>query len=425
MRTGSRFVAAKVRMRQTILLATTLGTVLIATQTRADVVTDWNTRAETIAIEKQILPAFNARQMAILQVAVFEAVNAIERRYAPYKLNLSVERNISKEAAAAAAAHGVLLVFHPERQAALDSALTASLAAIPDGEMKAKGVDLGKKAAAEIIALRAKDGADEPESYRPRTTAGVYVPTVIPVFSHFPTVSPFVMTSGTQFRPAAPPALDSLVWTTDVNEIRLLGARNSTVRTAEQTEIGRFWLMTGPRSYNPIVRQIAAVKQMDMVDCARLMALVAMAGNDAIIAVMDAKYTYNLWRPVTAIRNADITGNGATPRDASWLPLADTPMHPEYPCAHCITSSAVGAVLSNLLGDQVPEFALTSTALPGVTRKWKSIKAYNDEVAAARIYAGFHYRFSTIVGQDMGRKIGDLVAQTQLRGAVAAAEPAR
>jgi hypothetical protein len=189
--------------------------------------------------------------------------------------------------------------------------------------------------------------------------------------------------------------------------------------------MGRFWMMTGPRSYNPIVRQIAAVREMDVVDCARLMALVAIAGNDAIVAVMDAKYAYNLWRPVTAIRNADITGNKATPRDASWLPLSDTPMHPEYPCAHCITSSAVGAVLINLLGDKVPEFTLTSTTLPGVTRKWTSVKAYNDEVAAARIYAGFHYRFSTIVGQEMGRKIGDLVVQTQLRGAMAAAEPPR
>jgi len=423
MRIRSRFAAATVR--HATLLASALAAFLLVPQARADVVTEWNARAEAIGIEKQILPAFNARQMAMLQVAVFDAVNAIERRYAPYKLNLTAERSVSKEAAAAAAAHGMLLVFHPERQAALDSALTASLAAIPDGDPKAKGVELGRKAAAEIIALRAKDGANEPENYRPHTSAGVYVPTAIPVFSHFPAVTPFAMTSGTQFRPPAPPALDSEVWTRDVNEIRALGARNSTVRTAEQTEIGRFWLMTGPRSYNPIVRQIAAVREMDVVDCARLMALVAIAGNDAIIAVMDAKYAYNLWRPVTAIRNADITGNKATPRDALWLPMADTPMHPEYPCAHCITSSAVGAVLNNLLGDKVPEFTLTSTTLPGVSRKWTSVKAYNDEVAAARIYAGFHYRFSTIVGQEMGRKIGDLVVQTQLRGAMAAAEPPR
>jgi hypothetical protein len=425
MRTGSLFAGnAKSGMRPATLLASAFAAVLIATPARADVVTEWNARAEAIAIEKQTLAAFNARQMAVLQVAVFEAVNAIERRYAPYKLTLTAEPSVSKEAAAAAAAHGVLLVFHPERQAALDSALAASLAAIPEGEPKAKGIDLGRKAAVEMTALRAKDGADASENYRPHTSAGVYVPTVVPVFSHFPAVTPFAMTSGAQFRPAAPPALDSEVWTKDLNEIRELGARNSTVRTAEQTEIGRFWLMTGPRSYNPIARQLIAAKEMDVVDCARLLALVAMAANDALIAVMDAKYAYNLWRPVTAIRNADTTGNKATPREASWLPLADTPMHPEYPCAHCITSSAVGAVLTNVLGGQIPEFSLTSTALPGVTRKWKSIEAYNEEVASARIYAGFHYRFSTTVGRDMGRKIGDLVAKTQLR-AMAAAEPTR
>ena len=407
------------------LLASAFAAVLLITSVRADVVTEWNARAETIAIDKQVAPAFNARQMAILHVAMFEAVNAIERRYAPYVLNLTAERTVSKEAAAAGAAHGVLVVFHPEQEGALESALTASLAAIPEGEPKSRGIALGRKAAAEMLALRAKDGSDAPESYRPHTSPGAYVPTIIPVFSHFPAVTPWAMNSGGQFRPAAPPALDSETWTNDLNEIRKLGARNSAVRTAEQTTIGRFWLMTGPRSYNPIVRQLAAAKDMDVLDCARLFALVAMAGSDAMIAVMDAKYAYNFWRPLTAIRNADIIGNNATPREASWLPLADTPMHPEYPCAHCITSSAIGAVLTHVLGDQIPEFSLTSTTAPGVTRKWKSIEEYNEEVAAARIYAGFHYRFSTIVGREMGRNIGTLVASTQLRGAVAAAEPAR
>jgi PAP2 superfamily len=407
------------------LLAVAFAAVMLVTPVGADVVTDWNATAEAIAVQKQINAGVNGRQMAILQVAVFEAVNAIEQRYAPYRLNLTAERTLSKEAAAAAAAHAVLMTFHPEQKGALDAALTASLAAVAEGEPKAKGLDLGRKAAAEMLALRAKDGADVPESYRPHTSRGVYVPTVTPLFSQFPAMTPWAMSASSQFRPAPPPALDSEVWTKDLNEIRELGARDSTVRTAEQTAIGRFWLMTGPRSFNPIVRQLAAAKDMDIVDCARLFALVAMAASDALIAVMDAKYAYNLWRPVTAIRNADITGNAATPREASWLPIADTPLHPEYPCAHCITSSAVGAVLTQVLGDQVPEFSLTSTTAPGVTRTWKTIEVYNEEVAAARIYAGFHYRFSTIVGRDMGRKIGTLVVSTQLRGAMATAEPPR
>lgn len=211
----------------------------------------------------------------------------------------------------------------------------------------------------------------------------------------------------------------------DLNEIRELGERNSTRRTAEQTTIGRFWFLTGPRTYNPIVHQVAKAKDMDIVDCARLFALVSMAGADASIAVFDGKYAYNFWRPVTAIRNADQTGNNATPRNASWLPLGDTPMHPEYPCAHCITSAAVSAVLQTVAGESVGEITLTSPTAPGVTRRWKRLQDYSDEVSLARVYAGFHYRFSIEVGKEMGKKIGELTVATQLRDATSAAEPRR
>ena len=231
------------------------------------------------------------------------------------------------------------------------------------------------------------------------------------------------MTRGSQFRPEPPPALDSETWTRDLNEIRELGELNSKTRTAEQTEIGRFWFLTGARSYNPVVHQVAKAKDMDIVDCARLFALVSMAGSDAYIAVFDAKYAYNFWRPITAVRNADLTGNKASPRDTNWVPLGDTPMHPEYPCAHCITSAAVSTVMQGLVGEQVSEITLISASTPGVTRKWTRLRDYNEEVANARIYAGFHYRFSTEVGKDMGRKIGELTL-TQLRGAVAEALPA-
>jgi hypothetical protein len=149
-----------------------------------------------------------------------------------------------------------------------------------------------------------------------------------------------------------------------------------------------------------------------------------MAGIDAYIAVFDAKFHYNFWRPITAIRNADLTGNPATPRDASWLPLGDTPMHPEYPCAHCITSGAVSTVLQAVVGDAV-EITLTSPTAPGVTRRWTRLQDYRDEVSEARILAGFHYRFSADIGKEMGRKIGELTVGTQLRGAVAAVERRR
>ncbi len=392
---------------------------VLAGPAAADVVSDWNAKAEAIAIEKRLLPPPNARGMAILHVAMFEAVNAVDHRYAPYRLKLMADQTVSKEAAAAAAAHAVLAALHPDQQASLDSTLKASLATIADGEPKAKGIELGKKAAAEVLALRADDSASAPEAYRPATTAGVYVPTIIPVSSVDGAVTPWVMKTGSQFRPAPPPALDSPTWTSDVNEIRELGSMRSTKRTAEQTEIARFWFMIGPRAWNPMVRQLEALKKLDVVDSARLFALVAMASHDAFIAVFDAKYQYNFWRPVTAIRNADLTGNKATPRDPSWLPLGDTPMHPEYPCAHCITSAAVGGILKGLFGNDIPEVAMTSPTAPGVTRKWTRIDDYSQEVALARIYAGFHYRNSNKVGDDMGRKIAELTLATQLRAAEA------
>ena len=151
----------------------------------------------------------------------------------------------------------------------------------------------------------------------------------------------------------------------------------------------------------------------------------AIATDDAFIAVFEAKYHYNFWRPITAIRNADLSNNPATPREPAWLPLGDTPMHPEYPCAHCITSMAAAAVLQSAFGDEIPEVSMTSATAPGVTRRWTRLQDYADEVAMARIYAGFHYRFSNAAGQDMGRKIAQLVVQTRLRGSGASAPPAR
>lgn len=405
-------------------LITTL-TAAFAGLARADVIMDWNAKADAIAAEKQVLPAPHSRVISMMHVAMFEAVNAIDRRYTPYKLDLVADRSTSREAAAATAAHDVLLSIYPDLKSDLDATLATSLAAVADAESKSAGVELGRQAAQGIIALRANDGSAAPESYRPHTRPGVYVPTTVPPFSTVGATTPWILESGSQFRPGPPPALDSETWTRDVNEIRELGARNSAIRTPEQTTIGRFWFFVGARTYNPIVRQAAMAKGMDLVDCARLFALTSMAGNDALVAVFDAKYTYNLWRPITAIRNADITQNPATPRDASWLPLGETPMHPEYPCAHCITSAAIASVLQAVVGDEFGEFSLTSPTAPGVTRKWSQLQDYSTEVSNARIYAGFHYRFSTEVGSAMGKKIGELAVATQLRGVEAMADPKR
>ena len=411
------------RINRATFFTSLVAVALLTSSARCDVIMDWNAKADAIGIEKQLPNVPNARGLAMLHIAMFEAVNAIDRRYAPYKLNLAAERTTSKEAAAASAAYDILVALYPDQKADLDATLAASLSGIAETEAKSKGIELGKKAAAGIIALRANDSSDKTENYRPYTTPGIYVPTTLPIESTSPALTPWVMGTGSQFRPGPPPALGSETWTRDLNEIREIGSRNSSKRTAEQTNIGRFWFQTGPRTYNPIVKQIAMARKMDVVDCARLFALSSIAGVDAFIAVFDAKYTYNLWRPVTAIRNADLTSNAATPREESWTPLGVTPMHPEYPCAHCIVAAAIATVLQAVAGDEVDAISLTSPTAPGVTRKWTRLQDYSDEVSNARVYAGFHYRFSTEVGKDMGKKIGQLTVATQLRGAVASAQP--
>jgi len=383
----------------------------------ADTITDWGARGVAIGAEKQLPNARYTRDLAMLHVAMFEAVNAIDRRYQPYKLDLAGEKVASKDAAAAAAAHAVLITLFPDQKAKLDQELQSSLAAVKDEDARNKGVELGKRAAAGIIDLRKDDGSSAQESYRPFTRPGVYVPTALPIESTSGAIKPWAMEKGSQFRAPPPPALDSDVWTRDVSEIREIGSSNSKTRTPEQTEIARFWFLTGPRSYTPLVQQIAEGKKMDLVDCARLYALVAMATNDAFIAVFDAKYAHNFWRPITAIRNADLSSNPATPREPSWSPLGVTPAHPEYPCAHCIVAAAVAEVLQKLAGDGLGELTLTSALSPGVTRKWKRLEDYSNEVALARIYAGFHYRFSTEAAKVMGKKIGELVVATQLQSA--------
>jgi hypothetical protein len=237
----------------------------------------------------------------------------------------------------------------------------------------------------------------------------------MPVATEAARFKPWLMQEPAQFRPEAPIPLQSAQWTRDYNEIKEMGGRDSTKRTSEQTAVGQFWIVTGPPAWNPVIRALAATKKLSLIENARLFALAHMAGADAYIAVFDAKYAYDFWRPITAIRNGDIDGNADTIHDPAWVPLIDTPMHPEYPCAHCITAAAVARVLKSELGSgPIGPIAMTSPTAPGVTRTWHSIEDYVTDVNNARIWAGVHYRFSTEVGAAMGRKIGDLAVQNYM-----------
>jgi hypothetical protein len=384
----------------------------------ANVITDWDEKAVVVVTPMAVYPA--QRVMGMVHVAMFDAVNSIERRCRPYLVQLPADPKTSKEAAAAAAAAAILASIDAKTAGEMKGVLAVYLAAIPDGAAKSDGVKLGEAVAAKVLEARAKDGADAPDDYRPRTTPGVYVPTPITAGSTWPKLKPFAMTTQSQFRPPPPVALTSTEWATDYNELKDYGGKTSVKRSPQQTETARFWLMVGPQAYHPFARKLAAAKQMDVGDSARFMSLVAVGLNEALIAVFDAKYHYNFWRPITSIRNGDIDDNPATEREATWQPIDNTPMHPEYPCAHCILSGSVAGVVRAALGtEDIPEIAVTSPTLPGVTHRWTNTTAFTDEVANARIWAGFHYRFSTRVGTDMGNRIGEYVVKNVMQPAVA------
>ena len=388
---------------------------------RADVIADWNERAVNAGNVARVGNSPTARAIAMVHLAMFEAVNSIAPRYTPYRARLAADPGASRDAAAASAAHGVLVRLYPQQTAELDKALQASLSAVSDGAPKTQGIQLGQQAAAAILAERSNDGADAPNTYRPFTATGKYVPTTLPIGWTVKDVKPFSLKAGNQLRPAAPYSLKSSQWAKDFSEVKRMGAKNGSARTSEQTEIARFWELTGPATYNPVIRQLSASSGFDILDNARLFALFSMVTADAGIAIFDAKYAYNFWRPVTAIRNADMDGNNATERDPTWEPFIATPMHPEYPCAHCISQGSAASVLEAFFGDVVPTFTMTSTTAPGVTRKFSRLSDYVAEVVNARVYDGVHYRTSGEVGAAMGRRNGQFAVQNYLKPLVQAA----
>ncbi len=378
---------------------------------QADVVTDANAKAADIASKHPGTPPA-VRIMAFVQVSVFEAVNAISSRYPPLMAKINAAPGASVDAAVAAATRTVLSKLMPAQQAAIDADYEVAMKLVPDGAAKTSGIAVGEEAAAACLG-RVDEGLTLSDTYRPHTTVGVYVPTLLPAVPNWGKRKPWAMTSGSQFRPGPPPGLTSERWTRDYNEIKALGAKNSTQRTPEQTAIAKFWEATAPVVYWPVARSVAAVPGRDVTANARLLAMAAMAMDDGLIAVFDAKYTYNLWRPITAIRNGDADGNDATERDPSWTPFIDTPMHPEYPCAHCIVSASLGAVLQAEIGSgPAPSLSSASYTAGGAVRSWKTVADFVQEVAVARIYDGVHYRNSTEVGSSMGKQIGELAVKS-------------
>jgi hypothetical protein len=403
-------------MRTGALLCLTLVAMPIAAF--GNVITDWdNIAVKAIQPPGPVQPMtvdMTFRAAAMVDVAMFNAVDCIEPKYNPYRMQVDASPDTSQEAAAATAAADVLMALAPNSSA--KQQLADYLGKIPDGRAKERGIKVGQDAAAKMMELRAKDGSSARNAYRPATEPGKYTITAATVGWWAAEAQPFVLSNAEQFRPGPPPDLKSAVWARDYNEIRDIGEKYSTSRTPQQTETARLWLAAGPISYHPWVRQIPIAKNMSVIDTARFMALVALAEADAVQSVYAAKYHYMFWRPMTAIRNGDIDGNDATERDATWEPIDLTPLHPEYPCAHCILSGAVTTVIETIIGTaDIPEVTVSTPTAPGVVHRFTNLDGIADEIAMARIYAGFHYRNSTEVGRTMGQKIGQYVVANALQ----------
>jgi hypothetical protein len=388
--------------------------VLLSVMTvRADTVLDWNVIALKTTAAASFNPPLESRNLAIVHAAMFDAVNSIVGEFHPYAVDLNPSNGASPDAAAAAAAHFVLVQLYPKQQAMLDANYAASLSGIPDGSAKTDGIAAGETMAAKILAIRMSDGAAEAivAPYTPGSQPGEWVPTP-PAFRPaldpgWGKVQPFFLHKGSQFRPGPPPTLTSEHYTRDFNEIKEIGSANSSTRTQDQTNLAHFWVSTAPQIWNPAARQVAIAQGLTLSQNARLFALLNMAGADAFIACWDAKFTYNQWRPVTAIREANLVGNPQTIADPNWTPLLVTPPFPDYIAGHTTYAGAAEEVLESVFGGNPGlVIKLTSATAPGVIESYATFDEIAEGVVEARVLGGIHWRTSSVRGRRVGQKVG-------------------
>ncbi len=342
----------------------------------------------------------------MVNVAMFEAVNAVSPTYTPYTRLIPAAKGSSPEAAAARAAHDVLVLVCEDMKDQFDAALKKSLESVADTKARDDGEKAGALAAAAVIAARADSKAEGKDPVYPPTSAGVYSPTMRRVGMTISKQTPWIMKTQDEMRPVAPPDLKSEVWARDLEEVKRLGAKKSKERTTEQTDVGKFW---AGRNVRIVINQLIGRPGRSLVDDARFLALAEMAWADSYVAMMDGKYHYMFWRPVTAIRNADSDGNDATTPELQWEPMTETPAHPEYPCGHCASAGAVGAVIENEFGAGAPPLVLEME--DAMLRRYDTPQEYIDDVSISRLYAGVHYRFSVEAGRKTGVDIGKVAAQ--------------
>ena len=401
-----------------------LSLMLNAASSAQDVVTEWNLNAEKAILASPTVSAsglITARVYVLMHVAIFDAVNGIERRYTPYHVDATAPHGASRRAAAIGAAYNTLVALFPSQKSAMDGELSSSLASLSaddedpeDSQSIDRGLAWGQQVANDIQAWRSSDGFNTvlppvtgglaPGQWRP--TPPAFQSMVTPQAA---TMLPYAIASPSQFRPAGPPALNSAQYAANFNETKTLGSAASSSRTAEQTLIASYWAGNSSVSWNRVASSLAIARHTTLSENARLFALMNLALGDATVAGWDSKLHFMSWRPVTAIPLADSL-NPDTVADPNWKPLLVTPRHPEYVSAHLIFSSASAGVLAAYFGDDTT-FSLESVSLPGVSRTCDSFSSALDEITLARIYAGIHFRSACVDGRSMGTAIAQYVLE--------------
>jgi hypothetical protein len=387
---------------------------------RADVVLDWNAvMLNTLAGQN---PFAQARFAAIVQLAVFEAINAITKEYEPYSNPIPAPAGASADAAAVAAAHTVLKHYFPLAAGSLDAARGSSLAAIPEGASKHDGIAVGEAAAAAMIALRTGDGAGPPQFFQPtsvdpgqwQVTAGC--PPAGGILLHWRHVTPFAVRSSSQFRSAPPPALTSAKYAKDYKEVKNVGVDGSMLRPQDRADVARFYsAVLAVGVWNRVAAQLAAASGTSLSENARVLALINMAISDALVTVMESKYHYTFWRPATAVPAGDSDGNPSTIGDPAFIPFIPTPCFPSYPSAHASASYAARRIIQLIWGSSGHSIELEDAAVPGITLHYATLKAITDDIDDARVYGGIHFRFDQDAGRRQGRRIGNYVFEHKLR----------
>jgi hypothetical protein len=406
-------------MRPSYMMGAAAAALLVTAPAEADTVTDWWELASRFNFAQQAsgmpAPPDAQRASARAALAVFEAVNAIDRRYESYLNFPAGDPAASQDAAAATAASRVLLQHYPQHKGPIEEGYALAMAQISDGAAKQAGVAIGQQAAQAVMARGGVDPAIEQTPYRPRTAPGEWIGASLPSTEpYWLAFRPWVIKSLDAVMSPPPPPLTSATWARDYEEVRRLGSRDSKERTPVQTLIAKY---RQGYDFSPMVRYITDRPGRRQVDNARLLALYQLAMDDAVQAMIVAKLRYNFWRPITAIRNGDRDGNDATQRDAGWLPLLPTPNFPEYPCGHC-TAVAVQAEVLKLAGGLPADTPVRIAAGGNPNMVVQTVKSWDEavrQVSDSRMYGGVHYRFANDAGEEIGRRVARTAVATVLK----------